>query len=787
MDGLLDGERLAGLEVAYTALRPERLARPIDGSRIEALRETVLRLSQVWGGAASPLLPVSDGRLPIAYQRLMHSSNVEGYTEMVGLDPGSVGVEGPWVPSDFPAVALVPNQGKLFPRLRITTLAEDDPWRDIYAVTLGTMPDQLDHALLRQHNFRKDLVYEDFLSVQKLTIDCGSLENLTAALRDRRIVHPKHLTLLKLPSGGLVPDASYAGPQALIPDDKEARRAAGPNIVVLVQPGNVADLALLWNLRAAHGQQRAMPVGLPLEQFDERLGRWLQQDGVVIPFGLAGGRTFVTSASMPTEELRLRCAPFERLHVANWTDLIDFGHAPARRREQITSWHDGRTTLQATSERDLEELAPVWSSGSYVRFVLDIALKRHPLPVDRTLRGEYGRPQYPAGVAQIGFSRMDARSTVRVQWPTTWLAAEACAQSRGLVLERSEPGLAAATLLEALGGISETWKLCHSPLVQLLYRSAERTGMSWMKNRLRDLREELRNGPGAGLIDLELRKLAGPDGTSPAGEGKAIPFDAFKVALGNSQQAAENWVSWAEEKRLLVRGVNVSCPPCGTDAWLPFRAVFPSVTCVGCGRSIARPFRPDLMRFTYRIGEVLRRTIEHDALGHVLALAWVKQIFGSQVVIGSFPGVNVVDATDGVRIGEADVLVLLSSGGLVPIEVKRSFTGVTVEALDALSKLSDALSSPLDLFAVMEPVEKAPAGLASDLAAGERRRRHVLTSDHLYDPWPVWQLGFNPFSWNSEERGGHFAPLQGIIPALSELHVTERWDGLRSQVLDRPN
>lgn len=41
------------------------------------------------------------------------------------------------------------------------------------------------------------------------------------------------------------------------------RSFVGSNIVVVYEPGSVADFCLLWMLRAAHGFANRLPLGVP--------------------------------------------------------------------------------------------------------------------------------------------------------------------------------------------------------------------------------------------------------------------------------------------------------------------------------------------------------------------------------------------------------------------------------------------------------------------------------------------------------------------------------------------
>jgi len=64
-----------------------------------------------------------------------------------------------------------------------------------------------------------------------------------------------------------------------------------------------------------------------------------------------------------------------------------------------------------------------------------------------------------------------------------------------------------------------------------------------------------------------------------------------------------------------VRGPNLAADDCRTGSWLPLAGIPPPVPCPGCGRQIDQPYGPRELRFSYRLGEPLRRVLETDSLG----------------------------------------------------------------------------------------------------------------------------------------------------------------------------
>ncbi len=143
----------------------------------------------------------------------------------------------------------------------------------------------------------------------------------------------------------------------------------------------------------------------------------------------------------------------------------------------------------------------------------------------------------------------------------------------------------------ALGGVDGISLLQHRPLIVLMYRMAERSGMTWWKRKWKAAHRELLAAGADSATLEETAELLGRDdpAVAPPGEGRAVGFQEFVSALG-STAAASNWIAWAERRHLLVRGAEVVCPDCKTETWLPLAALPPPVPCPGCGRQILQPY-----------------------------------------------------------------------------------------------------------------------------------------------------------------------------------------------------
>ncbi|MGH7735003.1 MAG: hypothetical protein ACREOE_15280, partial [Gemmatimonadales bacterium] len=102
----------------------------------------------------------------------------------------------------------------------------------------------------------QDLSFDEIVRVQYEPVT-GSLDDLINRLVMTDAVSPRQIACTALASG-LEPDTSFLGSLPQLPSPHHERRAAGPNIIIAVSGGSAADLALLWNLRAA--RRRQMPA-----------------------------------------------------------------------------------------------------------------------------------------------------------------------------------------------------------------------------------------------------------------------------------------------------------------------------------------------------------------------------------------------------------------------------------------------------------------------------------------------------------------------------------------------
>lgn len=756
MKGILDDTKLEGVADVSTSLRPHRIAELLPAGDLDTLLHRIAFNCEAWGGGGTVLVPSTNGQLTEPYRSMLVASDVDRIESAI---PGHEYKPPRWLSNGMgrrhPVLLIVNGmkERKEWLPFRVADLERDDPWWPIYAATLGVWPATPSSEIFPTPFYREaPESFEMFFKVERERTS-GSLDDLVERLTGDNTNYPRGLTTVHL-AQGLLPDTSFLGGGSVFPQRNATRRAAGPNVVVVFSDDPVADGALLWNLRGAHTREYALPIGVPHSEVNAESLAMLQQPGNAAMFGLGGGKIYLTSTSVQLEELNRLAGEHPGAVVAPWEHLLALGPAPSIPRTQIATFDDGRARLVPLTDRDHEAIYPFGRSGMTPSLQLAISVDRDPVPVSRTLRGDgMTGSHFAAGSAQVSVSSSSAQGrTTEVEWPTGWLRLQCVARDLGLDVEVSPPGRAALALLEAIGGVGQVYWLCHPDLVNLFYRLAERSGMTWWKQRWTKTKQELMSqGVDEAAIE-EVAERLGRDAPTitPPGEGRELGFQEFVKALGGNAKAAENWIKWAEPRHLVVRGAKVRCNNCSASSWLPMSAIPSVITCTGCGRVVEQPFPARQLEFRYRIGEVLRRALEVDCLDHLFALRYFDRLLDRQGLVGAHPGVNFRERGSSAVAAEADVVLLFADGSLVPGEVKRTGAGVTPGEIEKLSNVVDRLGAPWSFLAVGQAASDCGANVPAAESRASDQLRFVVTTDQTYASHAFLSLGADPFIWKPD-------------------------------------
>ena len=760
---ILDDDQLSGAQSVRVAVRPPRQARLLPANDITRLLDIIDLNCQLWGGAASPIILLDSGQTiaePYASKVVGAAiDRVDGVSlrDFDLADPLSAPMPQAHFRDVLAVTFLDPAKKETYRPVTVVALEDDDPWRAIYAACLGTLPTTPDSDLLRESNLIPELTFEHFIDVTRIGVR-GSAQDLLARLNDQSQLHPRSLSMTEL-AYGHSPSTGIRSQSSDLPNPQFAAHDAGPNIVVVCSPGNAADAALLWNLRAANGDQYATPIGVLVQDFSaDYLADLLSAQALALQ-GIPAHVAYVTSTSVSAGAINEVLGDHETagrtFSYASPSALFRFGPAPSRTRGEVAVWTNGSSSIVPTSAEDQSKLlASRWNHRDLELF-FDIDVVGSPLPRADDVRVDSLGERVYAGTMTKGVGRNFTES-IDVAWPTKLLMLKLVAQARQLSISSSEPGIACLALLESLDDPTEVLWICHQPLLELLQLMANRQGTAWAKSHhRRDPSEapDLENHPALDSSDL-------PE----------VQFGKFHKALG-SQKAAALWLTWAEKRRIIVKGFPIECEQCHAKQWIPIAGFASPLTCQGCARRIEHPFPAERVEFKYRLGESLRRVYEHDAIGHLLTLRYFASLFASgksSSLVGAHPGLNTDLDGGGSRVGEADVLLLLTDGSAVPIEVKRSYSGVLPEEVAKLQRLADAWKSPWSALSVGDYAHNAPEEFRKLEQRGpyDAHHRVLLTYDKLLNVHPSRSLGEDAFRWESmtpEEIANREQAFQNLV------------------------
>jgi hypothetical protein len=784
MRGLLDDERLTGAHEARIAYRPERVAVPLPAPlTAQGFIDVVRAESQVWGGAVAPFIPVTPGgKVEDPYARILPGSQVDG---LRGLHPFNLShlseatVETRERPHGQQLAFTLLESGKAeqYRPVQVAELDPEDPWSTIYAACLGLLPVEPNPEMLRQSNLIPDLTFEKIIRVDRCTIE-GSLDDLVQRLSARDVLSPRKLSMLHLSYGNSGSTAIRTG-HAVLPEPKLARHDAGPNVVVICSAHDVRDAALLWNLRGAFGDSSVLPIGVLADEVTpDRIRRLLRDPGITRN-GLSFKSAYLTSASLSVAEISELVGTGganDRIGIASYEEMLDLGSPGSIARNEVLVWDNGRTgfvPLPADIHRDLfsfRPLAPILSMHA------DVDVFDAPFPSGADVRASVFSHSFHGGRYSASVPP-GKRSAVRdLAWPSTLLMARTVAASRGFELKESEPGRAARVLLAGLGGISNLGNLAHAPLLSMLEEMAARQGFGWYKDRMRQVGQQADPLQSVGPTTDEL-----PEKT----------FHEFKKVFRNRDKATKNWLLWAEQSNLILKGFQLVCTDCDAKQWIPVAGFAPPIICRGCAREMSTPFGDrSSVEFRYRISERLRRVYEQDAMGHLLVARFFHLLFKSGKsgrLIGLHPGIEALRKGGSSPEGEADVMLFTKDSTFVPIEVKRTSAGFIdreIEKLDHLAKFVDAPWSAVVACQYGSEVGSEFPDLARKTGSGYSRI--VLSYDKLLEAYPMWALGSDPFAWDPMSPEGVDERELKFVTRLADSAGIGEYDWLSDELLNQP-
>lgn len=753
---LLDDRRITGPIEIFRHLGPPFQAALVDESNVDDAGAVVSELCSGWGGACHRLysskpdanelpLPLLEdlkrSEVDVVAGRGILSDSLKDIRHDISIFPNGGAISEPLLPVLIASTRELDDWGEV----EVALLATDDPWYIAYLGVLGVIPETpLSPQALQIFGLRPEVGWHNVINVTREEV-AGNAEDLLERLRTPTKTAPTFLSCALLSlwvaarNAGIVFDESQSATPGI------DRSLVGPNICVVYEPGSVRDLALLWNLRAAHGLPRRFPLAAPLEQAATAINFW--SESAQARFGIGGDRRpCLISRSIPLAQLESLATSIPGWRAADWAELSQVGDRPGRMSVELATFRQGRApvTSWTADDRLVLGLRPQHGRGLNLRCTVAPSMRR--LPPSSTLRPEWA---HAPGWRDWGYRAEDPgpEQLLSIEWPSGWAVLSARLTDEGLRGQPSTAGRTATTFLRQLGSFDAISMLLDSSVLDELHRLGTARSMSWFRRRVRELSKN------AGATEqrleaieeqLEEMRMRPPDAEQPD-----VTVDKLRALFGGKREATATWVRWAEQSGIFVRGVNIRCKHCMRDSWRAVGELTPPIICRGCGRILDDPFPVDQLKFRYRASEPLLRLIESDAFVHLLAmryfcLIWQPRFGKPANLFGAYPGVDIFDGDT--LLGEADVLLVMGDGRLVPVECKQRGVGLNEEEISKLETLSSRLNSPWSVLATADWAEDCPEIWQRSIRRlPEDKMRIVLTAEQLLDQFPFtlnadWEL-----------------------------------------------
>lgn len=740
---VLDEDLLAGVIAAELHLRPALQARLLDVDDYEAACSEVELACQLWGGMADLLVPVVDMAALEPYPGLLDRADVDAAS---GVNADHLVPDLAASPI-FRAPALLAIAGQDRAKLRVLEVCNvrrTDPWHLAYLAGLGTLPAVPDATALRSLGLNVDVAFDDVVPVRRVSATAPSADDLVQRLSPEDAFTPRGFSLYGL--AGRPSRTMQSALDGWLVDREVFARQIGSAILVVYTPGRVADLCLLWNLRALHGWSAGLPLGIPMSD-PEALVNTANDIMTILAGtsnGIVGWPVVLVSTTVPEDVLEMLVLSLKQrgqeADVVTPSDVLRSNTAPSRTSNATLVFDNGMALVPTRTDRDRQDL------GHLARIAkpdlrLTVMLGGRKIPLSVVLRS--ADPSNGSRYSGGGCTVDAVIDTLRdVHWPAGWSLLRAVGIDRGLRVTPSVSGRTAIALLQAIGDLQDVRWLAHRPLLSLLYQKASSSGISWWKTRAKEQAKAValaNDNPQEALAELN----AAIDAVSVSHGGESAGTLTFGdlVSVLHGRGPASAWLDWAERRNLVVRGTKTRCLHCQHETWRPLAEISPPMMCLGCARVNERPFNQSSLIFSYRLSELLRRAIENDSIYHLLVMRALRVIVdnGAVPLVGLHPGVDFINRQD--EQTEADVVVLFADGDVIPVEIKARSMGLRQHDLLLLDKLSTWLGAGSMILATGDADDQLHPEFVSAARTDPIPLRRLLTAEDWLDPYPLISFG----------------------------------------------
>lgn len=785
---VLSEDGLAGPWPVQRWLRPGTFAQVLANDDYEAARQAVIRACGSWAGAYALLLPTDRGTdISSPWRDLLAGSAIDNTYSGNVIETPAPGLRHPaggglWVDGQgrgdllLSILARSPRADRGWHDIQIADgVAADDPWSLAYTTILGGLPECVEREDLRRHSLRDGLAYGDLLTLRPVEGDPGP-DDLLERLRTTATVTAVEISNVML-SRAEAPLGRQWDSEAPLEHRWQFAMDVGPNVVVVYEPGSVPDLALLWHLRAVHAQPPGLPLAVPATVDVTAALRVWERELAMRLWGFRGPQCVLTSFSVPLADLEAMAAGTNHFKAVRPEPLMRPSLGCGLPSSEVTYFDNGQAALPTFSPTDRSTLGPsiIHEHGGWMR--LRVVVRGRRLPDSQTMRAEVLQRSFHEGAEVPVSTRNDS---VTVSFPSGMDALLAVLQDHDLRGERSAPGLAAEQFARVIGGLDGLAYFSSPAVIAAVQLLARRSGMSTLRRRLNAFLGVTATGaevsPDERIATLE-RRLDEALKTPEVDDLAGVSLQQLRATLCDTK-AAEAWLRWAVDKRLVLRGITARCGACGLRQWRQLPETVPVLVCQGCGVDVREPFRLDAAHFSYRASHLLLRMLDADVLTHLFAVRFFAKLFdgfseADGLVYGGYPGVEVRRPGGKSVMAEFDVVLVLADGRLILGECKTSSRGLSEDSLKRLWALADDIGAAMTFVATLDRASDCPPVWR----AGDGRKHVSLTAEHLFDISPVSLLnGPEPLDWRegfishsgtrlSDEEFNHQA--NGLIKRLA--------------------
>jgi hypothetical protein len=627
---LLTENLMSGVFSTERLLRPRTSAIALTSGSVEDLRHVVNNVCTRWGGGFSPLFVVDPdvGAIEPRILKALLGSNIDGlegrkliHEELEREHSDEWSDAHQW---------LLRQVANLETRHAVQTcrgVAADNPWFPTYLTLFGDMPDQPDRKRNERNDLVSDLTFADVVDISSVEGE-PSIRDILVKMLNPHQISAIELTRVRLPTnvvGGYnrgMPDTSRFGW-----GQSKALSQYGPNVLVIYRPESTEDLALSWNLRARFAHPIGLPLSLPLTESTAEDVRFIAQTAQAQHFFGLGHNLAVTSFSVDDDELKNLCDG-THFDVVDPYDLVGEVYGCGVASTEMAQFVDGKATVPCFTPTDIETLGQRYLGSSDATWLtLTATVSERRLPPSRTMRRDrWQKPGYLHGsVVHVG--KLDQFASLRQ--PTGLEVLRALALDRSLQARASTPGKAAENLVRTAGG---DLSMFATPVIATLFeRMARRGHASLVKRRLNQFLDGSDVIVGTEKYDVLMDRLDEALGAPDVEEIGHLNVNQIREVFGLGGKSlplkeTATWVDWAVRRRLILRGVQATCPSCKHIQWRPLGDAVPELECHGCGLLIDSPFGAQRIDYQYRASEVLLRAVEHDVLSHVLAMRYLSRL-----------------------------------------------------------------------------------------------------------------------------------------------------------------